>query len=136
MAIGRTELHTRFTYHKPSRGQSQTYSLIRSETGDLAQLIIDNTPASREQSLALTKLEEAMFWANAAIARRETQKSTQGRKPYAEIPPEYDSQPMVCEKHPHLGWPHDDCPGPGISPADADADAECQPDTWRDTVAD
>ena len=23
---------------------------------------------------------------------------------------------MVCEKHPHLAWPHDDCPGPGMPP--------------------
>jgi hypothetical protein len=20
----------------------------------------------------------------------------------------------VCEEHPHLPWPHDDCPGPGM----------------------
>jgi hypothetical protein len=20
----------------------------------------------------------------------------------------------VCERHPWLGWPHDDCPGPGM----------------------
>jgi hypothetical protein len=28
-------------------------------------------PGSRELSLAITKLEEAVFWANAAIARNE-----------------------------------------------------------------
>jgi hypothetical protein len=27
------------------------------------------TPPSREQSIAITKLEEALFWTNAAIAR-------------------------------------------------------------------
>jgi len=32
---------------------------------------VANTPESREQSLAITALEEAVMWANAAIARRE-----------------------------------------------------------------
>lgn len=31
-------------------------------------------PDSREKSLALTKVEEAMFWASAAIARHDTNK--------------------------------------------------------------
>lgn len=25
----------------------------------------------------------------------------------------------VCEQHPHLEWPHDDCAGPGMPKADA-----------------
>jgi hypothetical protein len=37
----------------------------------LAYHIKAETPASREQSLALTHLEDAVFWANAAIARHE-----------------------------------------------------------------
>jgi len=37
----------------------------------LAIDIIQNTPPSREQSLAITHLEEAIFYANAAIARNE-----------------------------------------------------------------
>ncbi len=37
----------------------------------LAQYVLALTPESREQSLAVTKLEEAMMWANAAIARNE-----------------------------------------------------------------
>jgi len=35
----------------------------------LAKNIINYCPDSRERSLALTKLEECMFWANASIAR-------------------------------------------------------------------
>ena len=34
-----------------------------------ATAILSETPEGREQSLAVTKLEEAMMWANAAIAR-------------------------------------------------------------------
>ena len=34
----------------------------------LATWIVENTPATREQSLALTSLQEAAMWCNAAIA--------------------------------------------------------------------
>ncbi|MGP3782344.1 Acb2/Tad1 domain-containing protein [Paenibacillus sp. 1A_MP2] len=37
----------------------------------MAELIDEQTPKSREQSLAMTNLEQAVFWANAAIARNE-----------------------------------------------------------------
>ncbi len=38
---------------------------------EFALFIVENTPSSREQSLALTALEESVFWTNAAIARNE-----------------------------------------------------------------
>lgn len=65
------ELEHRFTYHPPKEGQSAKYEQIRSKALDLAQLIVNLTPQSREQSLALTKLDEVVFFANAAIARNE-----------------------------------------------------------------
>lgn len=43
---------------------------VREACRAAAQEVVEITgPASREQSLAITHLEEAMFWANAAIAR-------------------------------------------------------------------
>lgn len=66
-----TEIETRFTYHAPKGDQPERYQELRDEAKRLATLIVLRTPESREQSLALTKLEEATFWANAAIARRE-----------------------------------------------------------------
>lgn len=60
-----------FTYHKPHGDQPQRYEDLHAAARHLAQDIIAMTPASREQSIALTKLEEAIFWANAAIARNE-----------------------------------------------------------------
>ena len=42
---------------------------IRSLCQSLAFSIDDLCPNSREKAVALTKLEEVMFWANAAIAR-------------------------------------------------------------------
>lgn len=60
-----------FTYHAPKPGQQERYESLRAQARGLAEGIIKMTPASREQSLALTKLEEAIFWANASIARNE-----------------------------------------------------------------
>jgi hypothetical protein len=71
MMVDRTELKNRFTYHPPIGDQARRYRWIRESGGALAAIIVGETPASREQSLALTKLGEAIFWANAAIARNE-----------------------------------------------------------------
>jgi hypothetical protein len=65
------DLENRFMYHKPFGTQPTRYVLIRGAARDLAEEIVKSTPISREQSLALTHLEEAVFWANAAIARNE-----------------------------------------------------------------
>ena len=37
----------------------------------LATLIVNACPECRERAVALTNLEQAIFWANASIARRE-----------------------------------------------------------------
>ena len=65
------ELDKRFTYHAPKDDQPSRYELLRSEAKKLAETYVENVPESRELSLALTKLEESVFWANAAIARNE-----------------------------------------------------------------
>jgi len=65
------DITNRFTYHPPKGDQPQRYDTIRAAGLVLAKCIALKTPPSREQSLALTKLEEAVFWANAAIARDE-----------------------------------------------------------------
>lgn len=65
-----TELETRFTYHPPKSEQVELYHELRQTARIFAAQIITCTPESREQSLALTALEEAVMWANAAIARR------------------------------------------------------------------
>lgn len=66
------DLEKRFTYHAPT-GSSQVnrYAQIRNKAKAYAYELKQMTPASREQSLALTHLEDAVFWANAAIARNE-----------------------------------------------------------------
>lgn len=66
------DLVKRFTYHPPIEGQPERYQAIRAAALDLAILINNTTPASREQSLSLTALDEVVFWANSAIARNES----------------------------------------------------------------
>ncbi len=67
------DLNNRFTYHPPIQGlnQSDRYQKIRDKALETASYINSMTPESREQSLAITKLEEMVYWANAAIARNE-----------------------------------------------------------------
>jgi hypothetical protein len=64
-------LENDFTYHPPKGDQVERYGAIRTAAGELARLIAEKTPESREQSVALTKLDEVVFWANASIARNE-----------------------------------------------------------------
>lgn len=65
------ELKHRFQFHPAdSQNKKDAHERVRQVCLTAADEIVDVTgPASREQSLALTKLEEAMFWANAALAR-------------------------------------------------------------------
>jgi hypothetical protein len=67
----RDELINRFTYHPPKNDQSDRYVAIRKAGLDFALLIFDTTPESREQSVAFTKIDEAVQAANSAIARNE-----------------------------------------------------------------
>lgn len=63
------DIHNRFTYHPPSEDQGFIYQDIRDHALDLAHFLNIVCPDSREKSLAITAPEEAVFWANAAIAR-------------------------------------------------------------------
>ncbi|CAK9044320.1 Site-specific tyrosine recombinase XerC, partial [Durusdinium trenchii] len=65
------DIVNRFTFHPPHGDQVRRYESLREQARGLAFLILQGTPPSREQSLALTKLEEVVMWANAAIARNE-----------------------------------------------------------------
>lgn len=60
-----------YIYHKPFGDQQERYVIIRDTAKVLAETIVRNSPPSREQSVALTLLEQVVMEANAAIARNE-----------------------------------------------------------------
>lgn len=64
-------IENNFKYHAPMPGQPKRYEALRAKAKELARLIEDTCPHSRERSTAMTNLEQAVMWANAAIARNE-----------------------------------------------------------------
>lgn len=65
------QIENSFVYHAPKSGQPERYVEIRDNAKNLAMLIYTLCPTSREKSLAITKLDEVVMWANASIARNE-----------------------------------------------------------------
>ena len=63
------QIENNFMHHAPKAGQQEKYEAIRAKAKELAYLIDEECPPSREKSLAMTKLEESVMWANAAVAR-------------------------------------------------------------------
>lgn len=63
------KIENNFRYHPPKTNQPERYEAIRDHAKIFALLVDELCPDSREKSLAFTKLEEAVMWANASIAR-------------------------------------------------------------------
>ena len=64
-----SDLDNRFQYHAPDADRKLHHQGVRDSCRLLAGTL-NSLPEGREKSLAMTKLEEVMFWANAAIARQ------------------------------------------------------------------
>lgn len=63
------ELLKRYTSHTLDDDQIDAQTKIRQGVIDLSKLVNKNLVDCREKSLALTKLEEVLFFSNAGIAR-------------------------------------------------------------------
>lgn len=57
-----------FMYHQPTPEQVPRYEAIREAGKHLAEVILENSPASADQSDAIRKVREAVMTANAANA--------------------------------------------------------------------
>ena len=63
------EIEARHAYHQPKTEETaQLHEAVRDKTKELALWLDQNLPQSREKTMALTKVQEAMWAANAAVA--------------------------------------------------------------------
>jgi hypothetical protein len=63
-------LRNDFTYHRPPADKQAVFKAIREKAKELALLIAQEVPDSRERENSLTRLEESVMHANAGIARQ------------------------------------------------------------------
>lgn len=70
VALDLERVNRDFNWHPASRPSvADNHDAWREDFRSLAQKLVTSFKPSRERSLALTHLEEVMFWVNAAIAR-------------------------------------------------------------------
>ena len=67
--IDAAEIERRFTHHTPDEERAKSHNHVRADFKEFATQLAEDLPESREKSLAFTALEEASFWAHAAVAR-------------------------------------------------------------------
>ena len=67
--MNQTDINRVFDHHPPvTEEDALAHEQVREALKRLA-ITLSNLPAGRERSIVMTKLEEAGFWAHAAIAR-------------------------------------------------------------------
>lgn len=60
----------RFAFHAATTQEKRdAHTSVRQQCRQLADSLNEALPEGREKALVVTKLEEVMFWANAALAR-------------------------------------------------------------------
>lgn len=80
------ELTNRFKHHAPqSPTTSSIYDAIRSGCLHLADLINELAPDCHEKDNSIDRLDEVMFWANAAVARNEGKQLKEASKIYPDL---------------------------------------------------
>lgn len=64
------DIANRFDFHPATTAEKRdAHTSVRQTVRRAADAINEQVPDGREKAVAITKLEEAMFWANAALAR-------------------------------------------------------------------
>ena len=69
MSLDKDDIDNRIKYHKPNSDGIEKIALMRKFALDWSYAIHGLVPDGREQALAYTKIEEALMWAIAGIAR-------------------------------------------------------------------
>lgn len=64
--LTKEELKNLFTYHSPTPEQAARYELINAAALYFAEVVLDNTPASADQSAAIRQIREARMTANSS----------------------------------------------------------------------
>ncbi|MFI0593687.1 Acb2/Tad1 domain-containing protein [Streptomyces griseus] len=66
----RADIEHRFAFHPATTEEKRAaHGSVRHACVTLAHQLNEQLPDGRERALALTAIEEAMFWGNAALAR-------------------------------------------------------------------
>lgn len=66
----KADIEHRFAFHAANDEEKRdAHTSVRQACAELAHYINERLPDGREKSTAITKVEEAMFWANAGLAR-------------------------------------------------------------------
>lgn len=65
------DINKTFQYHAPKGDQPERYIALRNKAREFAEAVQELCPESREQSVALTNIQQAVMWANASIAINE-----------------------------------------------------------------
>lgn len=68
MPAPRWDLEDLFSHHAPTAEQLPQYARLRAAAQEFAQVILENTPPSADQTAAIRKVREAVMTANAAVA--------------------------------------------------------------------
>jgi hypothetical protein len=64
------DIEHRFAFHAATTEEKRDeHTSVRQSCRQLADFLNEKLPEGREKALAVTHLEEVMFWGNAAIAR-------------------------------------------------------------------
>jgi hypothetical protein len=71
-SMSEKDLENWVSYYVPQAGQAEEFEAIRAASTAFAQVVCDYTPPSAAQTVALRKIREAVYTANAAMARGES----------------------------------------------------------------
>ncbi len=62
-------LEFNFVHHSPAKEQIEKYDTIRKKFKEVSALVNEVCTDGREKNQSMVNIEQAMFWANASIAR-------------------------------------------------------------------